>query len=202
MIAIIDYGAGNIRSIENAVKKLGQSTIVTSNLSDLASAEKIILPGVGAFACTENLGKLKKSIIDEIKKGKPILGICLGMQMLFEESEESPGIRGLAVFKGNVRKLRSDCLTSGCLKLPQIGWNSIKQTAESPLLKGITTEDYFYFVNSYVVDPVDRSIVAATSEYGETFCSVVSSGNIFGTQFHPEKSGKVGLKLIQNFIEL
>lgn len=199
MIAIIDYGAGNLKSVTNALDFIKAKYKVTSDAEDIKKADKIIFPGVGAFG--DCVGSLKKrKIFDVLKKEigkKPYLGICLGMQVLFENSEESPGVKGLNIFKGKVRKFRSKTL-----KIPQIGWNSIKVMKESELLGGIEDGSYFYLVHSYYADPKEDKIILTKTSYGIDYCSGIADGNIFGVQFHPERSGEIGLKILKNFVNL
>lgn len=197
LIAVIDYGMGNLRSVTNALEKLGADAVVTGNKEIIGSAKAIILPGVGAFGkCMENLEKkgLIDCIKDAIDKGKQYLGICLGMQVLFETSEETPGVAGLGVLKGTVPRFTGD------LKVPHMGWNSINIVKETTVLQGIETGEHFYFVHSYYCLPVEKAVVATTTPYGREFASSVQKDNIFACQFHPEKSQKAGLKLLRNFI--
>lgn len=201
MIAIIDYDAGNIKSVEKAVLFLGQRTLITRDPEEIRKADRVILPGVGAFG--EAMGRLEKyGLIPVIREtaecGKPFLGICLGEQLLFERSEESPGVQGLGILKGEVKKLPVD---KG-YKVPNIGWNSIELHNESRLFKGIENEEFFYFVHSYYVHAADRSIVTATIEYGETADAAVEKGNVAATQFHPEKSSDRGMKVLENFLNV
>jgi len=198
VITIIDYGAGNLRSVEKAMQFLGYETEVTDDLKKIENAKKLILPGVGAFG--EAMDKLKKrgldTLLKEIKdKQTPFLGICLGLQLLFDYSEES-NVEGLGILKGNIVKI-----PNVGLKIPQIGWNSI-DIKDCRLLKGIHDKSYVYFVHSYYLDALDKSIVCATVEYGATLDIAVESGNIFATQFHPEKSGDIGLSILKNFAEV
>jgi len=197
MITIIDYGIGNLGSVKNALDKLGINSVVSSSPKDIEKAKGLIFPGVGsATAGMENLRKsrLDKVIIDQTRNMKPILGICLGMQLLFSESEEG-NTKCLNLIEGKVRKFNTE------LKVPQIGWNSIKQKP-SRLFKGIKDNSYFYFVHSYYCVPDMKSIEIGVTEYGVDFCSVVEKDNIFGVQFHPEKSGEDGLKLLKNYVRL
>lgn len=199
MIAIIDYGMGNLKSVTNALEKLGADAVVTRDKKVIKAARAIILPGVGAFGkCIENLEKLEllSFIKETIEEGKQYLGICLGMQVLFESSEEAPGIAGMGVLKGTVPRF------TGNIKIPHMGWNNIKIVKEAEILQGIENSEYFYFVHSYYCSPEDKGIVATTTPYGEEFASSVQKDNIFACQFHPEKSQGVGLKLLQNFINL
>ena len=198
MIAIIDYGAGNLKSVKKAFDFLKVESVIVSNIEDLAQAKKIVLPGVGAFGAA--VGKLHESdffnsIQNWIGENRPFLGICLGMQLLLESSSESEGVTGLAIFRG--KNLR---FTNG--KVPQIGWNKIQIQKDSNLLKNIKSGSYFYFLHGYYVAPSDQSIITATTDYGISYPSVIESGNVFAVQFHPEKSGDVGLTLLKNWVEL
>lgn len=199
MIAIIDYGMGNLFSVKKALEHLGADAEITNSPERIRAADKIILPGVGAFgdAMKElNARGLSDLARDEAASGKPFLGICLGIQLLFEESEESPGIEGLGILKGTCRRFVTD------LKVPHMGWNQLKMKRPSPLMEGIETGDYVYFVHSFYVDPEDESDIATTTEYDIEFTSSIRRGNIVATQFHPEKSQKVGLTMLKNFIEM
>ncbi len=201
MIAIIDYGVGNLFSVEKALAALGADAKITSDAMTIAAADKIVLPGVGAFGdCMENLTAtgLIPTINDFVKTGKPMLGICVGLQILFEGSEESIGVAGLGLLKGKVRRIQAPGL-----KVPHMGWNSL--TIKSPrqpldLFQGLSEKPYVYFVHSYHAVPQDSSIVTATTEYGSELTAAVAKGNIQATQFHPEKSGDVGLAILKNFI--
>ena len=200
MIAIIDYGAGNLQSVKNALDFLGSQCVVTGSADEIINADKVILPGVGAFGdAMKSLNE--RGLSDTLRRaaasGKPFLGICLGLHLLFEESEESPGVKGLGVFKGKVIKIPDTGL-----KIPHMGWNSITVTKESKILKDIGEEPYMYFVHSYYINPADMGIVSARTEYGLPLGIAVESGNVFATQFHPEKSGKVGMTILRNFINL
>lgn len=201
MIAIIDYDAGNIKSVEKALLFLGEEVIVTRDKTIILNADKAILPGVGSFG--DAMNKLSEyDLVDTIKAfvntGKPFLGICLGLQLLFEESEESPGVSGLGIFKGKIIKFTEN---KG-YKIPQIGWNSLDINPESRLFKGIPNESYVYFVHSYYLQAEDESIVAARTEYADMFHSAVEKNNVFACQFHPEKSSDVGLKILSNFAKM
>jgi len=209
MIAIIDYGMGNIHSVNKALQLYGAETIVTNDPGEISKSEKIVLPGVGAFddAMHELTGRgLVSAIKKEIKSGKPLLGICLGMQLLFEESQEAKKAKGLSILKGTVRKFKE---TNG-LKVPHMGWNQLKKSQshkvtkshECPLLKNVPDGSYVYFCHSYYPRPLDKSTVAAVTDYGIDFTSVVWKDNVYGVQFHPEKSQKIGLKIIENFLSL
>lgn len=198
MIILIDYGVGNLYSVAKAVASVGGDVKISNSVDDLKSAEKIILPGVGAFGdCMKNLAAT--GLIPEIKRevadGKKILGICVGLQILFAGSEESPCVDGLKIFGGSVRKIRSNGL-----KIPHMGWNSVT-FGDSKLFAGLSDNPYFYFVHSYHAAPADEKIIAATTFYGEKVTAAVERDNIFATQFHPEKSGDVGLRVLKNFVE-
>ena len=198
MITVLDYGAGNVRSVINAIERLGESVKVTSRGEDILKAEKLVFPGVGAFGnMMAILGKhdLIEPLRAYLKKDRPFLGICLGMQALFEHSEESGGINGLGVFKGKVQRFDTD------LAVPHIGWNGIVQRQPSRLFDGIEPITKFYFVHSYHIVPEDPAVVLTTTDYDYSFASAVQSGNIAGTQYHPEKSGTAGLRLLKNFID-
>ena len=208
MIAVIDYGVGNLYSVEKALKFVGGEVKVTSSAADLKNADKLVLPGVGAFGdCMKNLAStgLIPTILEQVLMHKPLLGICVGLQILFESSEESPNVKGLGIFKGEIKKIRA-----GNLKIPHMGWNSIEIGRKNNLIKfgaskifaGLEGKNYFYFVHSYHAAPSNADIVTATTDYGEKVTAAVELGNIFATQFHPEKSGDVGLKVLKNFVEL
>ncbi|MHB0977264.1 MAG: imidazole glycerol phosphate synthase subunit HisH [Candidatus Aquicultorales bacterium] len=201
MISIIDYGMGNLRSVEKALQKLGHDARVTSGVSEIREAAGVVLPGVGAFAdCMSYLDSsgLRQVVIESISSGKPFLGICLGLQLLFAESEENGIHQGLGVFGGRVRRFPS----SDGLKVPHMGWNQIKLENESPLYRGVEDGSNVYFVHSYYVEPDDPSIVASTTEYGRPFVSSIRKDNVFACQFHPEKSGTLGLAMLDNFAGL
>jgi glutamine amidotransferase len=197
MIAIIDYGMGNLRSVEKGFQKVGVDAHIVTDPKAVDDASGIVLPGVGAFRdCMLNLAshKLIDPIMRSIEKGKPYLGICLGLQVLFSESEEFGHSKGLDVFKGKVPRF-----PEGELKVPHMGWNSIKIRRRPPILEGIPDGEYFYFVHSYYVAPEDESVIAATTDYGVEFTSMVWRDNVFAVQFHPEKSQTMGLKILENF---
>jgi glutamine amidotransferase len=199
MIAIIDYGMGNLRSVEKALEKIGEKALVTNKISAIKKAEKIILPGVGAFQdCMDNLKKLKLTpvIKESIAQKKPFLGICLGLQLLFSYSEEGKGSKGLNLFKGSVKKFKKK------LKVPHMGWNKIKINKRSPLLKDIPNNSYVYFVHSYYVDSEEKDIILTKTYYGLDFTSSICKGNTFALQFHPEKSQDIGLKILKNFSKI
>lgn len=192
MIAIIDYGAGNLNSVKNALDYLGVYSEITDSAKEIEKADRIILPGVGSFGfMMNNLGKKKLTdpIKTAIRNNTPFLGICLGLQALFEESEESPGIRGLGIFKGRVVEFVKG-------KIPQIGWNKI-----IPAKKGIFREDYVYFVNSYYIVPKDKRIIAAKTDYFGEFVSAVQYKNVTAMQFHPEKSGDFGIEILRRWLK-
>lgn len=203
MIAIIDYGMGNLRSVQKALERSGVEAAVTSSAEDVRRARGIVLPGVGAFGkAMENLDRLGLSevIIEDVRRGKPFLGICLGYQLLFESSEERFGEgagepAGLGILKGKV------CRFPRWVKVPQIGWNQLRLVKETELFRGVSDGDYAYFVHSYFPVPEDRTIVAATTEYGVEFASAIAVDNIWAVQFHPEKSSRVGLTILANFAE-
>ncbi|MBR2178989.1 MAG: imidazole glycerol phosphate synthase subunit HisH [Selenomonadaceae bacterium] len=198
MIAVIDYGVGNLFSVEKAFASIGEDVQVTGEAEDLKMADKLVLPGVGAFGdCMKNLEAtgLIPVILEQIDNRKPLLGICVGLQILFEGSEESPNVKGLGVFKGMVKRINAPQL-----KIPHMGWNSV--LAQSNLFDGLQDKPYFYFVHSYHAVPEDRSLITATTEYGETLTAAVANDNIYATQFHPEKSGDVGLQVLKNFVNI
>ena len=208
MIALIDYGVGNLYSVEKALQAAGGEVLITSKAEDLEEAEKLVLPGVGAFGdCMKNLEAtgLIPTILEQAATKKPLLGICVGLQILFEKSEESPNVKGLGIFKGEIKKIRAEGL-----KIPHMGWNSItvgrKDSAikfSAPkLLKNLGEKSYFYFVHSYHAVPSNENLVTATADYGERITAAVELGNMFATQFHPEKSGDVGLQILKNFIAM
>ena len=197
MIAIIDYDAGNLKSVEKALLFLGEEAKITSNAEEILSADKIILPGVGAFGDAMeklNTSGLSEIIREAVKRKIPLLGICLGLQLLFEASEESPGVDGLSVLKGKIIRIPD----KEGFKVPHIGWNSLKINPESKLFAGIPEDSYVYFVHSYYLK-AEEPIVAATTDYVVDIHAAVEKEHIFACQFHPEKSGEIGLKLLKNF---
>ena len=196
-IVIIDYGMGNLHSVNKAMKYVGAEVEVTSEVTKIAKADKVILPGVGAFGdCMINLEKygLVPVIKETLASGKPFLGICLGLQLLFEGSEEAPGIQGLGFFNGQVEKIKTD------LKVPHMGWNSLILKTPSPLLTK-AADGYVYFVHSFHAVPEDKGIITAVCNYGTEVTAAVGRGNVQAVQFHPEKSSKVGLGILQSFKE-
>ncbi|MBQ8279776.1 MAG: imidazole glycerol phosphate synthase subunit HisH [Roseburia sp.] len=201
MIAIIDYDAGNLKSVEKALVSLGEETIITRNFSEILSADKVILPGVGAFG--DAMAQLKKYELDKVvhevaAKQTPLLGICLGLQLLFKSSEETPGVEGLHLLDGHIHRIPD----AEGIKIPHIGWNSLDFPKESRLFKGIADRAYVYFVHSYYLKAADEAIVAATTEYSTHIHAAVEKDNIFACQFHPEKSSTVGLQILKNFASL
>ncbi|MCD6525891.1 MAG: imidazole glycerol phosphate synthase subunit HisH [Desulfuromonas sp.] len=205
MITIIDYGMGNLRSVQKGFEKVGYSAQVTDDPKVVANADRLVLPGVGAFRdCMSNLrdGGFIEPIQQFVASGKPFLGICLGLQMLLTESEEFGQYLGLDIIPGRVRHFDEDMQCCGeTLKVPHMGWNRIQHT-DIPLFKGVEQGSYVYFVHSYYVQPDDDAVVAATTDYGIEFCSAICHDNVMATQFHPEKSQQVGLTMLKNFGEL
>jgi glutamine amidotransferase len=199
VIGIVDYGMGNLGSVANACRFLDLRAEVIADPSELAACRAVILPGVGAFGdCMEHIAQ--RGFADPLKawiaRGRPLLGICVGLQALFESSEESPGAAGLGILKGTVRRFAID----PSLKVPQMGWNRVRQArAEEPMFAGVPDGSFFYFVHSYYAAPADPAVVAGTTEYGLDYCSAVRSGSVFAVQFHPEKSQAVGLQMLRNF---
>ncbi|WP_020677032.1 imidazole glycerol phosphate synthase subunit HisH [Geopsychrobacter electrodiphilus] len=207
MINIIDYEMGNLRSVEKAFESLGFAVRVSANPQDIASADKIVLPGVGAFAdCVNNLraGGFVDPLLAHVKTGKPLLGICVGMQMLFDESEEFGQHQGLGLIPGKVMRFPSGMVENGeRLKVPHMGWNNLLQKQASPLFKGVLDESFVYFVHSYYCQAENQADVAASCRYGEVeFCASLWHDNILATQFHPEKSQLIGLNIFKNFGEM
>ncbi len=201
MIAIIDYGAGNLQSVKKALDFIGTENIITDDPEKIKSADKVLLPGVGSFGDAMD-SMAKSGLVETVKEcalsGKPFLGICLGLQLLFEESEESPGVKGLGIFKGKIKKFSPDM----GLKIPHIGWNSLSIKQNDTLFKDIPENSYVYFVHSYYLHAEDENDIATVTNYGIDFHSAVGKGNIFATQFHPEKSGDVGLQILRNFASM
>lgn len=204
MIAVIDYGLGNLRSVSKAVEKLGVEVEVTDNPERIEKADGIILPGVGAFHIgMQNLKRLNLLPVlnRAISKGTPFLGICLGFQILFSQSEEHGICNGMNIISGKVKRFTHE------LKIPHMGWNQVEQTIDNrpqttDLFNGVPDNSYFYFVHSYYAEPEDRNVIVAETEYGHKFTSVVNKDNVWGVQFHPEKSGDIGLNVLRNFLSL
>lgn len=202
MIAVIDYGAGNLFSVEKALAALGADVKVTNRAEEILAADKVVLPGVGAFGdCMKNLelSGLIPAIHTYVAAKKPLLGICVGLQILFEDSEESPQVKGLGLLKGSVKKIRA-----GGQKIPHMGWNNLEimnPRQKTDLFAGLPEKPYVYFVHSYHAVPSDSSQITSQTEYGEKLTASVASGNIQAVQFHPEKSGDVGLQILKNFVE-
>ena len=201
MIAIIDYGAGNLQSVKKALDFIGAESVITDNIETINACDKILLPGVGSFGDAMD-SMTQKGLVETVKQnalsGKPFLGICLGLQLLFEESEESPGVKGLGIFKGKIKKFSSDM----GLKIPHIGWNSLEIKQSDTLFKDIPENSYVYFVHSYYLHAEDENEIATVTNYGIDFHSAVGKNNVFATQFHPEKSGDVGLQILRNFASM
>lgn len=201
MIAVIDYDAGNLRSVEKALLSLGERVVITRDFQTILSADKVILPGVGAFGdamaqlCQYGLVDVIHQVVDQ---NIPFLGICLGLQLMFESSEECEGVKGLGLLKGKILKI-PQCQG---LKIPHMGWNSLEINLKSKLFTGILSGAYVYFVHSYYLKAEEESVVAASTEYSTHIHAAVEKGNLFGCQFHPEKSGDVGLKILENFVRL
>ena len=201
MVAIIDYDAGNIKSVENAVRFLGHEVKVTADAGEILSADHIILPGVGAFGdAMQRLraANLEGTIRQAVEAGKPFLGICLGLQLIFEESEESPGVKGLALLPGRIKRIPD----GDGRKVPQIGWNDLSFPRQSRLFEGVPEGSYVYFVHSYYLEAGDPADVAARTEYGVRIDAAVEHGNLFACQFHPEKSELIGMQILRNFLEI
>lgn len=201
MIAIIDYDAGNIKSVEKAIKYLDKEAIITRDKQTILSADHVILPGVGSFG--DAMGKLSEyeliPVIEDVcKKGTPFLGICLGLQLLFEKSEETPGVKGLSILDGEIVRIPE----GEYKKIPHMGWNSLKLQNDGRLFEGIEENPYVYFVHSYYLKAKDESIVKATTDYNVNIHASVEKDNIFACQYHPEKSSDIGLKMLENFINI
>lgn len=200
MTAIVDYDAGNLKSVEKALAYLGEEAVITRDRGAILSADRVILPGVGAFGdAMEKLGQynMDEVLCQVVEREIPLLGICLGLQLLFESSQESPGVRGLGILKGKILRIPE---TKG-LKIPHMGWNSLDIREGTRLFDGICQGEYVYFVHSYYLSAEDERIVAAFTEYGVRIHAAVEAGNVYACQFHPEKSGETGLKILKNFVE-
>lgn len=198
MIAIIDYDAGNLKSVQKALNFLGEESVITRDTAEILRADRVILPGVGAFGVA--MDQLRRFSLDQVirevcRKGTPFLGICLGLQLLFEGSEESQGVEGLGILPGSIVRIPD----APGLKIPHIGWNSLHLQNEGRLFAGIPEQSYVYFVHSYYLKAREPEIVKATTEYGVTVHASVEQGNVFACQFHPEKSSDIGLRILQNF---
>lgn len=205
MVAIIDYDAGNIKSVEKAFDYLGAGTVITRDINEIIRADHVVLPGVGSFG--DAMKKLNEyglvSVIKEVTgKGIPFLGICLGQQLLFESSEESDGVSGLGILREKIISIPDEDLAGNKYKIPQIGWNSLKFPNKGRLFKGLDDGVYVYFVHSYYLKAENRDIVTATTDYSVTIDASVESGNVFACQFHPEKSAEVGMQILKNFLEV
>ena len=201
MIAIIDYDAGNIKSVEKSLNYLGEEAIITRDHDEIVNSDKVILPGVGAFAdAMEKIRHygLEETIHEVVEKNIPFLGICLGLQLMFESSDEGPGVKGLGLLPGKILRIPK----SGDLKIPHMGWNSIEIKPQAKLFKDIPNQSYVYFVHSYYLKAQDEQIVAASTEYSTHIHASVESGNVFACEFHPEKSSDIGLQILKNFSEL
>lgn len=201
MIAIIDYDAGNIKSVEKALLLLGQEVVITGGREEILKADKVILPGVGAFG--DAMANLRKTGLDQVirevtGRGTPFLGICLGLQLLFERSGEAPGVEGLGILKGEILRIPD----SEGLKIPHMGWNSLHLENDGRLFRGISEGAYVYFVHSYYLKAADESIVKASAEYSTHIHASVEKDNVFACQFHPEKSSDVGIQILRNFVKL
>lgn len=201
MIAIIDYGVGNLKSVEKAFQFIGQEVCVTSDRNTVSNADAVVLPGVGAYSDAVNNLKnagMVEIVRETIAKDKPFLGICLGLQLLFDYSEEGGAVKGLGIFGGAIKQLPPDM----GLKVPHMGWNSLKYKDECPLFRNLPSNPYVYFVHSYYLDAVDKTIVAAVTRYGVDIDAAIGTGRVFATQFHPEKSGETGLNILRNWVDL
>jgi glutamine amidotransferase len=196
-VAVVNYGVGNLRSIRRGLERSGAQVHITHSLNDLRKSDAIVLPGVGAFApAVKNLVPITDVLKEAMENGKPILGVCLGLQLLFTRSNEGGSIRGLDFISGDIIKLSEN------VKIPQMGWNTIDIVQSHPLLKGVKDHSYVYFVHSYYPQPSDPKVIVATTEYGVRFPSMVAKQNLFATQFHPEKSSKTGLIILKNFVKI
>ena len=198
MITIVDYGMGNLKSLANAFETLGQKVKLAKTKQEIERAEKLVFPGVGSFGRAMEILRKKRldaAIIEHIGRKKPFLGICLGFQLLFQKSDESRGVRGLSIFQGNIVKFKKG-------KIPHMGWDQISLQKQSRLFRNIPDKSFVYFMHSFYPKPKDKALAAANTFYEENFCSATESGNIFAVQFHPEKSGEVGMRILKNFCDL
>jgi glutamine amidotransferase len=196
-VAVVNYGVGNLRSIRKGLEKSGANVEITHSPTRLRNSDAIVLPGVGAFApAVKNMAPIAEVVAEAMKNGKPILGVCLGLQLLFTRSSEGGSIRGLDFISGDIVKLPEN------VKTPQMGWNTLNIVQSHPLLEGIKDGSYVYFVHSYYPQPTDPQVIVATTEYGVKFPSMVAKNNLFATQFHPEKSSKTGLTILKNFVRI
>ncbi len=205
MVAIIDYDAGNIKSVEKAFKYLGADTIVTRDAKEIYKADHVVLPGVGAFGDAMNRIKeygLEPIINEVVDKEIPFLGICLGLQLLFDSSDESKGVKGLGILRGTIDRIPGRDLEGNEYKIPQIGWNNLSFPREGKLFKNIGNDAYVYFVHSYYLNATDKDIVTATTDYSVKIEASVEKGNVFACQFHPEKSADVGMQILKNYLEI
>ncbi|MEW6139239.1 MAG: imidazole glycerol phosphate synthase subunit HisH [Thermodesulfobacteriota bacterium] len=201
MVVVVDYGMGNLRSVQKGFEKIGAVAVISRDPDEVARADRLVLPGVGAFPeCMKNLGRfdLIEPVVEFVKSGRPFLGICLGLQLLFDESEEFGLHKGLGLISGTVKAFDRNM----GLKIPHMGWNQVRFAKKSPIFEGIEDESFFYFVHSYYVVPSDTSSIAGETEYGIRFTCAISDDNIFAVQFHPEKSQQIGLRILQNFAAL
>jgi len=196
-VSVVNYDAGNLRSVKKGLKKSGAKVLITHNPKDINESDAIVLPGVGAFAtAVKNLAPLFGVMKQSVEDGKPLLGICLGLQLIFTRSSEGELMEGLNLISGDVVKL------AGNVKIPQMGWNTIDMVQSHPLLENVKDHSYVYFVHTYVPQPSEKKVIVATTEYGVKFPSVIAKRNLFATQFHPEKSGKIGLTILDNFLKI
>ena len=205
MIAVVDYGMGNLRSVQKALEHVGADAVLATDVETVSRAEKVVVPGVGAFK-DAMAGLTQAGLVEVIKEsveaGKPFLGICLGLQVLFDESTEDGLCKGLGIVQGRVVKFGTTAPDGSKLKVPQIGWNQLFGKGDVPLLRGVADGSYVYFDHSYYVVPTDPEVTAGETEYGIRFTSIIWKENVFGTQFHPEKSQEVGLRMLKNFADL
>jgi len=196
-VSVVNYGVGNLRSVKRGLEKSSANVLITRNPKDLSESDAIVLPGVGAFAAAvKNLSPLSGVVKQSLEDGKPIFGICLGLQLLFTRSSEGGSTDGLDLISGDIVKLPNS------VKIPQMGWNTVDIVQSHPLLEGVQNPSYVYFVHTYVPQPSEQKVIVATTEYGVRFPSVIAKQNLFATQFHPEKSGKTGLTILKNFVKI